>query len=139
MTNQDTRESVLLQSKDHSELLDIIDLLRSQGVSHYVPLPQIIVCGDQSSGKSSVLEAVSGVRFPTKDKLCTRFATELVLRRGLEAKVTVGITPGEDRDTEEKAARSAFKVPDALVEDFPSLVEAAKDKEGHSKRLRAVV
>ena len=137
MTNQDTRESVLLQSKDHSELLDIIDLLRSQGVSHYVPLPQIIVCGDQSSGKSSVLEAVSGVRFPTKDNLCTRFATELVLRRGLEAKVTVGITPGEDRDAEEKAALSAFKVPDALVEDFPSLVEAAKEAMGLNANPKA--
>ncbi len=44
-------------------------------------LPQIIVCGDQSSGKSSVLEAISGISFPTKDNLCTRFAIELILRR----------------------------------------------------------
>lgn len=72
---------VSLQSKDHEELLNIIDKLRSQGISRYIDLPQLIVCGDQSSGKSSVLEAVSGLRFPTKDNLCTRFATELILRR----------------------------------------------------------
>lgn len=80
-------QSILLQSRDHSELLDVIHLLRSQGVSHYVPLPQLIVCGDQSSGKSSVLEAMSGVRFPMKDNLCTRFATELILHRETKANV----------------------------------------------------
>ncbi len=105
------QQPILLQSRDHSVLLDVIDLLRSQGVSHYVPLPQLIVCGDQSSGKSSVLEAVSGVRFPTKDNLCTRFATELILRRGLKANVSVGIAPGEDRSEEERATLLTFKFP----------------------------
>jgi hypothetical protein len=70
-----------LPSKDHRDLLNIIDSLRPQGISRFVDLPQIIVCGDQSSGKSSVLEAISGMLFPTKDNLCTRFATELILRR----------------------------------------------------------
>lgn len=41
-------------------------------------------CGDQSSGKSSCLEAISGVPFPRKDTLCTRFATEVVLRKNSE-------------------------------------------------------
>lgn len=87
---------------DHRDLLDIIDSLRSQGVSHYVDLPEIIVCGDQSAGKSSVLEAISGMPFPTKDGLCTRFATELVLRRGREVSTKVSITPGESRFGEDK-------------------------------------
>lgn len=34
--------------------LDLIDALRSQGVHEDLPLPQIAVMGDQSSGKSSV-------------------------------------------------------------------------------------
>lgn len=87
---------------DHRDLLDIIDKLRSQGVSHYVDLPEIIVCGDQSAGKSSVLEAISGMPFPTKDGLCTRFATELVLRRSREVNTKVSITPGESRFGEDK-------------------------------------
>lgn len=87
---------------EHRDLLDIIDKLRSQGVGHYVDLPEIIVCGDQSAGKSSVLEAISRMSFPTKDGLCTRFATELVLRRSREARTNVSITPGEDRVGEDK-------------------------------------
>jgi GTPase SAR1 family protein len=131
------QQSILLQSRGYSKLLDVIDLLRSQGVSQYVPLPQLIVCGDQSAGKSSVLEAVSGIQFPTKDTFCTRFATELILRRGPETSVTVGITPGKERSDKERDTLSSFKVPDARIEDFPSLVESAKEQMGLNNSTKA--
>jgi hypothetical protein len=35
-----------LCSKDQLALLDAIDQLRLQGLSNYISLPQIIVCGD---------------------------------------------------------------------------------------------
>ena len=60
-----------LCTHEQLDLLNSISTLRSQGISHYISLPQIIVCGDQSSGKSSVLEAISGVSFPVKSSLCT--------------------------------------------------------------------
>ena len=41
--------------------LDIVDQLRSIGVEKDFPTPQIAVMGDQSSGKSSVLESISGI------------------------------------------------------------------------------
>jgi len=100
---------------DHRDLLDIIDSLRSQGVSHYVDLPEIIVCGDQSAGKSSVLEAISGMPFPTKDGLCTRFATELVLRRGREVNTKVSITPGESRFGKDKERLESWQ-PEASID-----------------------
>jgi len=67
----------ILGSDKKLALLNDIDKLRSYGISQYVNLPQLIVCGDQSSGKSSVLDAISGIPFPTKDNLCTRFATDM--------------------------------------------------------------
>ena len=128
---------VSLQSKDHGQLLDVIDLLRSQGISHYVPLPQLIVCGDQSSGKSSVLEAVSGVRFPTKDNLCTRFATELILRRGPTASAKLEIIPGAERSDEEKEKLLNFRVPTVSIDEFPSLIDKAKEAMGLNSDTKA--
>jgi len=44
--------------------IDLIDTLRSVGIHKDVALATIAVIGDQSSGKSSVLEALSGVALP---------------------------------------------------------------------------
>ena len=128
---------ISLQSKDHSDLLNIIDSLRSQGISRYIDLPQLIVCGDQSSGKSSVLEAVSGIRFPTKDNLCTRFATELILRRGLETTASVTIVPSADRTESEKAKLLKFQCNIVDLEQFEHIVNDAKEAMGLGDNAKA--
>lgn len=115
-----------LQSSDHIDLLNVIDELRSEGISHYVDLPQIIVCGDQSSGKSSVLEAVSGIAFPKKDNLCTRFATEVILRRDISNYAKVDIIPGTGRTHEEKARLATFTKADIDLTQLEGLIHEAK-------------
>merc|ERR1719201_3004671 len=45
-------------------------------------LPQFVVCGPQSAGKSSVIRRISGVSLPESSTLCTRVVTLIQMRRG---------------------------------------------------------
>lgn len=66
--------------------------------------------GDQSSGKSSLLEGLTGLTFPTSNQLCTRFATQIILRRSADSQAKVSIIPGptSSNDPVQKAALLAF-------------------------------
>ncbi|KAE8448873.1 hypothetical protein EG329_008875 [Mollisiaceae sp. DMI_Dod_QoI] len=83
-------------ASEQQGLLDLIDKLQFAQLDN-VKLPQIVVVGDQSAGKSSVLEAITGTPFPREAGACTRFATEIRLRRSKTEKFTVKIIP--DRST----------------------------------------
>ncbi|XP_060716883.1 interferon-induced GTP-binding protein Mx2-like isoform X2 [Tachysurus vachellii] len=61
--------------------IDLIDSLRLIGIEKDLALPTIAVIGDQSSGKSSVLEALSGVALPRGSGIVTRCPLELKLRK----------------------------------------------------------
>uniref|UniRef100_A0A8C8U9U0 Dynamin-type G domain-containing protein n=1 Tax=Peromyscus maniculatus bairdii TaxID=230844 RepID=A0A8C8U9U0_PERMB len=61
--------------------IDLIDSLRALGVEQDLALPAIAVIGDQSSGKSSVLEALSGVALPRGSGIVTRFPVLLKLKK----------------------------------------------------------
>ncbi|KAM4905900.1 interferon-induced GTP-binding protein Mx-like [Sylvia borin] len=61
--------------------IDLIDSLRALGIEKDLSLPAIAVIGDQSSGKSSVLEALSGVPLPRGNGIVTRCPLELKLKR----------------------------------------------------------
>ncbi|KAF7138366.1 hypothetical protein RHSIM_Rhsim07G0109400 [Rhododendron simsii] len=54
-------------------LLDVVDELRHLKVAQEgIQLPTIVVVGDQSSGKSSVLESLAGISLPRGQGICTR-------------------------------------------------------------------
>uniref|UniRef100_A0A7N8Y020 Interferon-induced GTP-binding protein Mx n=1 Tax=Mastacembelus armatus TaxID=205130 RepID=A0A7N8Y020_9TELE len=70
--------------------IDLIDSLRSLGVEKDLALPAIAVIGDQSSGKSSVLEALSGVALPRGSGIVTRCPLELKMKRRKEGQEWYG-------------------------------------------------
>ncbi|KAL0331231.1 UNVERIFIED_CONTAM: Dynamin-related protein 4C [Sesamum angustifolium] len=54
-------------------LLDAVDRLRNLKIMQEgIQLPTIVVVGDQSSGKSSVLESLAGISLPRGQGICTR-------------------------------------------------------------------
>nr|XP_046240531.1 interferon-induced GTP-binding protein Mx-like [Scatophagus argus] len=80
--------------------IDLIDSLRSLGVEKDLALPAIAVIGDQSSGKSSVLEALSGVALPRGSGIVTRCPLELKMKRKKEGEDWYGKISYQDYEEE---------------------------------------
>ncbi|KJY02324.1 dynamin family protein [Zymoseptoria brevis] len=119
-----------LQSAGYRQILDVVDRLRTCGLGSILPLPQLVVCGNQSSGKSSVLEAITEVPFPRKESLCTRFATEIILRRDQSESLRTKIIPDESRPEAEKMNLKNFSETITDFRQLPRLIDAATELMG---------
>ncbi|KAK8009228.1 dynamin [Apiospora marii] len=110
-------------------LLEKIDKLRERNISQHVPLTQLVAVGDQSSGKSSLLETLTGLPMEHDVDLCTRFATQITSRRDPESRVTVTIIPGPDATDDHKKRLSNFTFDSLTIENFrkelPSIMKQA--------------
>ena len=84
--------------------LDAIDRVRHHlgpgQAGGEIDLPAIVVVGDQSSGKSSVLESLSGIGLPRGGNLVTRCPLELALRRGQAESAVLSYTHPTDSSKE---------------------------------------
>ncbi|KAJ3812204.1 P-loop containing nucleoside triphosphate hydrolase protein [Lentinula aff. lateritia] len=82
-TNNSRTSSDVGLSNAHDQLgrkrryaLDLVNRLRNTGIQTDIDLPQIAVIGNQSAGKSSLIEAISGTTLPRASGTCTRCPTE---------------------------------------------------------------
>ncbi|CRJ91682.1 hypothetical protein BN1708_009363, partial [Verticillium longisporum] len=83
----------------------------------------LVVVGDQSSGKSSVLESLTGFAFPRAAGLCTRYATQITSRRDDSESIDVSIIPhpssSESRAEQLRGFQRSINIEDlALAEVF---------------------
>ncbi|KAI9172701.1 hypothetical protein HJFPF1_02212 [Paramyrothecium foliicola] len=99
-------------------LLEKIDKLRDFNIGQHVPLPQLVVVGDQSSGKSSLLETLTGVPFPKDHSLCTRHATQITSRRDANETVDIRIIAGPQASEEHKRFVEGFHMHLSSVLEF---------------------
>ena len=67
-------------------------LSKSNASNWGIRLPQIVVAGGTSTGKSSLLSSISGIEFPSSSKLTTRCPTRVKMVRCPEKDVHVSIT-----------------------------------------------
>ncbi|KAI0512615.1 P-loop containing nucleoside triphosphate hydrolase protein [Xylaria bambusicola] len=88
-------------------ILTKVDKLREL-IGNRIALPQLVVVGDQSSGKSSVLENLTGFAFPRAAELCTRYATQITCRREQIEAITVSIIPNQDASPDAQAHVKKF-------------------------------
>ncbi|KAF2757557.1 hypothetical protein EJ05DRAFT_501088 [Pseudovirgaria hyperparasitica] len=128
--------SSLYASKDmftDDKRLEKIDKLVAIGVGKHIALPQFVVVGDQSSGKSSTLEALTGLPFPRDSTLCTRFATHIVFNRTETENCHASIVPHLNCDSALEAKLKDFEhtfLEALTTEEFQEVLLKASDAMG---------
>ncbi|KAJ9503156.1 hypothetical protein H2202_001310 [Exophiala xenobiotica] len=120
------QSTILSAEGDYARLLQTLSRLQSIDTKHELDLPQLVVCGEQSVGKSSVLEAISSIPFPRKAGKCTRFVTQINLRPsrsdGQRIKVTVR-RQSEGSHPPQPRFKKPGQAPLSLV-DLPGIIHA---------------
>ncbi|KAH6962190.1 P-loop containing nucleoside triphosphate hydrolase protein [Ilyonectria sp. MPI-CAGE-AT-0026] len=123
-----------LYTQEQQQLLDAIASLASLGIDHDISVPKIVVCGDRSSGKSSVLEAISGVPFPVGIIPFPRFPTEVVLRKTTTSGAKVYFTRHDSKDefphVSLHLSLSEFLKEPECLENLPLVIEKAQTSMG---------
>ncbi|KAI9058586.1 hypothetical protein FKP32DRAFT_1581292 [Trametes sanguinea] len=71
--------------KSSKELIEFVGQLRALGAHIDLELPRIVVIGNQSAGKSSLVEAISGISVPRDAGTCTRCPMECRLSHSPDA------------------------------------------------------
>ncbi|KAK1624560.1 dynamin family protein [Colletotrichum phormii] len=109
--------------------LQKIDQLREKNIGAYLPLPQLVAVGDQSSGKSSLLESLTGIPFPRGQELCTRYATQITHRRETHQRIDINIIPGphasQDHKKKLKLYHRQVNTTTQLRTEFPNILAQA--------------
>ncbi|KAL7276404.1 hypothetical protein RUND412_000609 [Rhizina undulata] len=68
------------------EMVELVKRLRASGIEDLgLPLPRIAVVGNQSAGKSSLIEAISEIKVPRYTGTCTRCPLEISLSESTNA------------------------------------------------------
>lgn len=118
-------------------LLDVVDKLRNMDITKEgIELPTIVVVGDQSSGKSSVLESLAGVKLPRGQGICTRVPLIMCLKSckdGSQSSISIKY-PGKEERIQEyeitekiKSATNAIAGKGCCMSDNPITLEIVRE------------
>ncbi|ESK87720.1 hypothetical protein Moror_1821 [Moniliophthora roreri MCA 2997] len=119
-------------SQEGRRMLDMVNHLHDTGVQVDIDLPQIAVIGNQSAGKSSLIEAISGITLPRASGTCTRCPTEIRLKHSNE--------PWECRVSLRFISDSSGqKLGQALVEPFGEVIRDKREVEDRIRRAQRAI
>eukprot|EP00942_MAST-04A_sp_MAST-4A-sp1_P006192 g6192.t1 len=123
--------------------LALIEELRHDLEEEGITCPGVIVVGQQSAGKSSVLEQLTGIQFPRAQNTCTRVPTIVQLQVDSSIKcfsAKVSSNPKFPDNNSTKQCKSPSDVGNAIQEISDILVEEKTpiaDKPIHIRYIRA--
>jgi GTPase SAR1 family protein len=66
------------------DINDALGELQARGIQHVANLPELVLVGDQSSGKSSLMSAIAGLSLPRSSGTCTRCPIHIRISRAEE-------------------------------------------------------
>ncbi|KAM6485696.1 P-loop containing nucleoside triphosphate hydrolase protein [Trichoderma sp. SZMC 28011] len=140
-----------LFGQEESKLLKELRRLSKLSDERKIEAPSLIVVGDQNSGKSSVLEALTRFRFPVSDGVCTTFPIRLVLQRSAADETYVTspilkrqqISPPGNEDEVQQSTQEAIEKYQESIQAKPNASNTAQDShlatQGGSKTFSAGV
>ncbi|PVI01649.1 P-loop containing nucleoside triphosphate hydrolase protein [Periconia macrospinosa] len=98
-----------LQDSRQIEIFNALEELKKLNIASDI-IPQLVVVGDQGSGKSSVLESLVRFHFPVSERRCTTFPINLILKRSEQTWGEARIRPvqGSKRSASEVSKMQKF-------------------------------
>jgi GTPase SAR1 family protein len=114
---------------------DTLGELQQLGVSHDVPLPELVLVGDQSAGKSSLMSGLANLDLPRSEGTCTRCPLHIRVSRSHDPSCRVWLRkeysyqPPESRPITENdvTERDPFfpwrKLPTTVVHEFKTMID----------------
>mmetsp|Transcript_31005 Transcript_31005/g.33877 ORF Transcript_31005/g.33877 Transcript_31005/m.33877 type:complete len:411 (-) Transcript_31005:1501-2733(-) len=122
-----------------SAIRKVVDYLHDNKIDEFVKLPQIAVMGDTSSGKSSLLSAISNIQFPSSDQLTTRCPTRLHMEKSKNQRYFAKIevqwhhsSPYKDQDRYEspllEGKESFTEIPNYITEGQEYIIKLSQQE-----------
>lgn len=134
--NSESNTSAIAEAleRDVRPWLNLMEDLRSLSLDKELSIPQIAVMGDQSSGKSSVLEALSNIPFPRGSGLTTRCPIRLVMRTASSGQQWSAKVSTTKASIPQQAVTSLTELT-SLIERFTSLLTNGNPSEFSSETI----
>lgn len=119
---------------------DTLGELQGLGVSHDVPLPELVLVGDQSAGKSSVMSGLANLDLPRSEGTCTRCPLHIRVSRNSDWSCRVSLSkdysyqpPNRDVTEKDVTAENPFfpwrKLPTTQVFEFKTVHDKTEIEE----------
>jgi len=107
--------------RKQAEAFDSIDTLRHAHLNPRIDTPQIVLCGDHSSDKDSLVEALTRLPYPKGSWDMQRCATELIVRHASRTRVRASIRPDPSRVLADVIHLQEFKYTSQIISHVETL------------------